>query len=199
VPENGEPAASMSVQLVVLVNVDSPTVIAHRVGPNIGVINATTGAANVKVIAFSMMVLALTASMDCLGGCVNIIAVGRVLANVEKEVDTAHLATSDIGGKTMETVASWRATKDVPLSVHSSMEHVLRVVMGFGEKVVSRRATKDVLHSVHSPMEPVLRVVMGFGEKVVSRRATKDVLHSVHSPMDPVLRVVMGFGEKVVS
>jgi len=97
VPGNGDPAANMSVPLVVSVNVDNQTVIAHRVGPNNGVINATTGAANVKVIAFSMMVLALTVSMDCGGGCVNLNAGGDVSANVEKQVATAHLATSAIG------------------------------------------------------------------------------------------------------
>ena len=149
----------MNVQLVVLGNVDNPTDIAHRVGLAIGVPNATTGAVNVKVIAFSMMVLVLTVSTDCGDLRVNIHARGDVSANVEKEVGTAHLATSAIGAKTTGMkVVSRRATKDVPHSVHSLMEHVLRVMTVTGGTVVSRRATKGVPHSVHSLMERVLHV-----------------------------------------
>jgi len=87
----------MSVQLDVLVNVDNSTDIAHRVGPDIGVINATNHAVNVGVTVYSMMVLVLTVSTECGAGCVNLNAGGDVSANVEKEVGTAHLATSAIG------------------------------------------------------------------------------------------------------
>jgi len=187
------------VQVAVTISVDSRTAIAHRVGKVIGGINATYYAAIAKGNAYNSMVLALTVRLECGGGCVNFNAMGRVLANVEIEMDTAHLATSGIGGKNLETVASWRATKDVSHSVHSQMEHVFRVVTVTGETVVSRRAAKDVPHSVHSPMGPVLRVVTGSGKTAVSRRATKDVPHSVHSPMGPVLRVVTVTGETVVS
>ena len=55
-PGNGEPAAIKSVLLAVSVSVDNPMVIAHRVGQDIGAINAIYRAVNVEVVVFSMMV-----------------------------------------------------------------------------------------------------------------------------------------------
>ena len=81
-PVYGEPAARIRVQLDVLVNVDKPTDIAHLVGPDIGGINATHHAVNVRVTVYSLMVLVQTVSTDCGGGCVNMNAAGDVSANV---------------------------------------------------------------------------------------------------------------------
>ena len=184
--------------MAVLVNVDNLTDIAHRVGQVIGDINLTLYVAIVKVIAYKLMVLALTVRMDCGDWRVNIHAGGDVSVNVEKEVDTAHLATSGFGGKTVKKVVSWRATKDVLHSVYRPMDRVLHVVTVPGETVVSWRATKDVLHSVYSQMDRVHRVVMGSGETVVSRRAQTVYQVNVISQMKSVCRAMMDIGATIV-
>jgi len=157
----------MSVQLAVLVNVDSLTAIAHRVGPDIGVINATHHAVNVTVTVYSMMVLVLTVSTDCGGGCVNMNAAGSVSANVKKEVVTAHPAASGIGAKTGKEFVSLRATKDVPQSVRSRMEPVPRVLTGSGETVVRMRVHIVYQENVAVPMDIVYFAWQASGADIV--------------------------------
>jgi len=83
--------------MAVSVSVDNRTVIAHHAGQGIGVINVTHYAVNVKVIVFSLTVLAQNAFTAFLARVVILIVVGRVSVNVKRSVGNAHIAISVIG------------------------------------------------------------------------------------------------------
>jgi len=157
----------MGVQLDVTISVDSLTAIVHRVGKGVGVIRATHYAASVKVIVFSLMVIAKHVCMDCGDGSVSFIVMRHVSAHAELAMGVAHLVTSDIG----EQTAVKLAIRDALRLVLSLTDHVSPVVTGSGETVVSMRAQTVYHQHVLNPMDIVYFAKQASGEEIVPRIA----------------------------
>jgi len=165
----------MSVELAVTISVDKQTVLAHRVGKDIGDINATYYATIVKVIAFSLMVIARHVRMDFGDGSASFVVTRHVSAHAEMDMGTAHLVTSDIGDQPAGSLAMRGALRHA----HSPLEPVLRVLTGSGETNVSMRAQTVQHPNVSNQMDIVYFAKQASGEEIVPGLAVL-VAHQTH-------------------